>query len=105
MKYTATREIIDLAAKAGDIDIHWYDGEPWTDMETRWDPENDCSEALRLAARLKMDIVFDNGLVNVFCTPMLPIGNFGASEIQTEDTSSICLAITRCAAEVGRAMQ
>jgi len=98
------KELLELAAKAAGL-TNWWDG--WHDegRETGdyWNPLTDDGDALRLAVKLDMDIVFD------FDRVMVVFGNEDASCITeyfyelpkpTNRLDATRKAIVRAAAEI-----
>ncbi|MDA8444799.1 hypothetical protein [Paracidovorax valerianellae] len=65
---------------------------------------HDDGEALRLAVHLKMDITFENGLVNALATHPSSFVNYGASEMPGDDPiAATRRAIVRVASDIQRA--
>ena len=93
------KELLEMAARAAGIPIKF--GGPDGDIcrETAdwqlWNPLTDDGDALRLAVRLKIGMVFHHGLVLVGKD-----GDYFADEME-EDYK---YAIVRAAAEIGREM-
>lgn len=88
------RELLEYAAKAAGIEV-WFDdnGQPWIDGDKCvWNPRTDSGQALELAVKLSLlcDHDVQYAPVNVW---------------EGEDPlAATRLAITRAAAEIGRAM-
>lgn len=106
------RELLELAAKAAGEDVEWHDiGSYFYRKSCNWpaekgffNPLHDDGEALRLAVRLRLDVMFFEGLQEVHsahCTV-----DFSATgERYGENVEAATRrAITRAAAEIGRAM-
>jgi hypothetical protein len=106
------RELLELAAKAAGYVSHGYGelcgGSPSlylqeADFTGIWSPLTDDGDALRLAVKLKLQISFGNRHVSVF-------DEAGFINFQTEvlahrgDDAATRRAITRAAAEIGKAM-
>lgn len=111
MSTPVTREILDMAAKAGGVPIHWYDGEPWIDQETRWDPEHNDGDALRLMVdcALKVEVYRENACRKTACVEVFGYETRRLLVLQQARNNDALhaatrLAITRAAALVGRAM-
>ena len=110
MKPTDDKELLKKAAKAAGIEIEWYapNVEVWDFIQVpNWNPLTDDGDALRLAVKLDMDIVFDFDRVMVvfgdkdatciteyFYDLPKPIDRFDATR----------RAIVRAAAEIGKGM-
>lgn len=106
------RELLELAAKAAGVQVvrgYFGCGECWLTERPvlglmPWNPLTDDGDALRLATRLNIDIMFFNGFQEVMCC-----GQGEADEnIQEPYGEDIQAAVRRCivraAAEIGRAM-
>ena len=103
------KELLELAAKAAGIDYDFCRPElggcqirkPF--VSGFWNPLTDDGDALRLAVKLKLQISFGNRHVSVF-------DEAGFINFQTEvlahrgDDAATRRAITRAAAEIGKAM-
>ena len=98
------KELLELAAKAAGIersDFGW--AVPGFGIGS-WDPLENDGDALRLAVKLKLQISFGNRHVSVF-------DEAGFINFQTEvlahrgDDAATRRAITRAAAEIGKAMK
>lgn len=105
------RELLEAAAKACGIALEWNDkGESgywgeWRGLPQwiEWDPLNDDGDALRLAVKLRLDIVWTRD-VRDRVVAMLP-GNVAWGENSASDPiAATRRAIVRVAAEVGRSM-
>lgn len=107
------RELLELAAKAAGFDfIQWTAG-TWTfGQETQcrpdggdvWNPLEDDGDALRLAAKLEIDIEFH---VNVEAIAWFRMANGEQRHVTKEHGLSMEAtrrAIVRAAAEIGRNM-
>lgn len=98
------RELIELAAKAAGLRVidglggHYMIEESMAD----WDPLTDDGDALRLAARLKLNIM--QGEFSVAVGDEADIDE--AAFVPDESQRLFCIreAIVRAAAEIGRAM-
>ena len=107
------RELLELAARAAGIELRgWYEGAMHADdfgamltalgtgLGTWWNPLTDDGDALRLAASL--------GLVVDFSRPSagLPFTRHSYDlSVGGNDVAATRRAITRAAAEIGRAMK
>ena len=93
------RELLELAAKAAGLEVVT----PTMLKYGQWNPLTDDGDALRLAVKLKLQISFGNRHVSVF-------DEAGFINFQTEvlahrgDDAATRRAITRAAAEIGKAM-
>lgn len=106
---SADRELLELAAKAAGINL-WWDGESpkelvhhWSgnpedggeERDYPWNPLTDDGDALRLAAKLGMDVCIRPSVAHVY------------ADMPNQDVvTDACYrrAITRAAAEIGRSM-
>ncbi len=103
------REILELAAKAADIEL-WHE-DVFTKGLTQkisqsgilcWNPLTDDGDALRLAVKLKIDVKhYDDYVIGWFDG-----GYIGTGKIMYEGDpyAATRRAITRAAAEIGKAM-
>lgn len=98
------KELLELAARAnGFINYDVFDDEvvtvyPYSSRATwvYWKPLTDDGDALRLAVKLKMDVVFDDEKVGANC-------GRGAVEVKGNDPyAATRRAIVRAAAEIGK---
>lgn len=107
------REMLELAAKAGGLDV-WIDenGTPWIDGDKKiWNPLADDGDALRLAVKIGFDfgvcfqVIIDG---EMSWTGVRHTDRGGKYDIlQNHDSypyAATRLAITRAAAEIGKAM-
>lgn len=99
------RELLALAAKAYGIDtdrcLQFHDGAfDWPGKSGRWNPRTDYGDALRLAAKLRLELRPDDD-----CIVVAGIG-FWEEEPYGDgpEEDAWCRAIVRVAAEIGRAM-
>ena len=104
------RELLELAAKAADIEL-WHE-DVFTKGLTQkisqsgvlcWNPLTDDGDALRLAVKLKIDVKhYDDYVVGWFDG-----GYIGTGKIMYEGDAYAATrrAITRAAAEIGKAMK
>ena len=93
------KEMLELAAKAAGIDPKW-DGLFW-----QWNPLTDDRDALRLAARLLIDLHFypdDGGYVEAWCEPW---SDWLREDDLGDFPQAVRRAIVRVAAEVGKSME
>lgn len=100
------RELLELAAKAAGIELVWHgDADPWCFAETvagiKWNPLADDGDALRLAVKLKMDLIVHERLSSAAAD-----GFLRRSEHHKGDPyAATRRAIVRAAAEIGRSMK
>lgn len=108
------RELLELAAKAAGLKPgSWHDG--WNDegRETGdyWNPLTDDGDALRLAVKLGMDVLFDAESVEVISTQHgrmddgEMIAPWAWEHLRTDPYAATRRAITRAAAEIGRSKE
>ncbi len=91
------RELLKFAAKAAG---EWPSPEPFEHVLDRWNPLTDDGDALRLAVKLRMNVHLDSNMVDVD-----PDGVLWFSEAYgTDPLAATRRAITRAAAEIGKAM-
>ena len=115
---SADKELLEFAAKAAGIELDWdippNARNPWRmtgqgndrGPAAEWNPLTDDGDALRLAVKLKMDIIFDFDRV-VVC-----YGDDAESVTeyfydlpkQTDTYAASCRAIVRAAAEIGKTL-
>jgi hypothetical protein len=104
------KELLELAAKAAGYSTEpYFDGEymganryEYTEGPSAWNPLTDDGDALRLAVKLKIDVKhYDDYVVGWFDG-----GYIGTGKIMYEGDAYAATrrAITRAAAEIGRAM-
>lgn len=102
------RELLELAAKAAGMTGTYFnvfaDAEvPLSDGEGPWNPLTDDGDALRLAVKLRIEIIPDLQVNDVLTAFM--VGSYGyntAEEIGTDPLAATRRAIVRAAAEIGR---
>lgn len=102
------KELLELAAKAAGIDGTCFDGKFIVDYRgvgyRSWNPLNDDGDALRLAVKLRMDLMLYSDTKGAF------IGSRGGNNKQFAETNpedpyaATRRAIVRAAAEIGRTM-
>jgi hypothetical protein len=106
------KELLELAAKAADIDhpagehsIH-NDGRLWDCNEFRWwNPLVDDADAFRLAVKLEMDIEITIGQLNHKWV-WVYVGRHALTESCGNDPyTATRRAIVRAAAQIGRGME
>ena len=94
------RELLELTARAARIYLVWHgDTDPWcyaeTDPGIKWNPLADDGDALRLAVKL-----------NLLTTECVEDWKWCRDKTEHADVcASYRRAITRAAAEIGRAMK
>lgn len=118
------REMLELAARAAEWQLCGYswiseseDDEEFEILEsafvkhhqeqglaTRWNPLTDDGDALRLAARLNMDIEIDEFFVIAYCPSELGCIRIEL-EIKEEKMKTARLVITMAAAKAGKEMK
>ena len=103
------RELLELAAKAAGIELRWHpDGTAYSDSRCKdywgvWNPLTDDGDALRLAAKLKLSVWFEERENHewthiVWVSPVFePYVGDGYAATRR--------AIVRAAAEIGRNMK
>jgi hypothetical protein len=112
------RELLELAAKAGGIEYDGIDdngcrigfwGDGWGGGYKYWNSLQSDGDALRLAARLNIDIVWEahgpefDLVTHVWCSSRMQA--LGAVEsVDVQGDAALRRAITRAAAEIGRGM-
>ena len=106
------RELLKLAAKAAGIEymrgvqphLNYPDMLTLNTTDRFWSPLNDDRDALRLAAKLRLDICRPSKDSKIVCVWVDHLGDF----IEEPEGKDVCAAtrraITRAAAEIGRAM-
>jgi hypothetical protein len=115
------RELLELAAKAAGMDVHWGSGwesdymfrsipRPSSPLvaNVRWNPLANDEDALRLAVKLKLIVTFADGGAGPhvcagkrpgpFSNEKLPIKMFALDE----ERAATRRAIVRAAAEIGK---
>lgn len=93
------RELLELAAKAaGELTPSWYGNEAYFNgVLDRWNPLSDDGDALRLAVKLRMDLMLYSTTKGAF------VKGQQHSEKEGEDPyAATRRAIVRAAAEIGR---
>ena len=108
------REMLELAAKAAGITGSYASCAPMAVPQECvrkgigsmfWNPLTDCDDALRLAVKLHIDVCWNQNWGPWEVNAWPPDASMGASEDPTPDPyAATCLAITRAAAEIGKAM-
>jgi len=101
------RELLELAAKAAGIELLWRRGHPYRGAnnvrQDEWTPLDDDGDALRLAANLRLDVVFAYDEVCVNWVSKTDCEYF--EEPYGDDRMAATRrALVRAAAEIGRAM-
>ena len=110
------RELLTLAAKTAGIEL-WTRSDPWAPHEqgllladgmTLWRPQHDDGDALRLAVKLNLAVVFHPVLNQALCRPYHTRDMDREAREDAEKHADPCAAtrraIVRAAAEIGRAM-
>ena len=105
------RELLELAAKAAGIELVWHNFSNVPSLfkglssDEVWNPLTDDGDALRLAVKLRIEIIPDLQVNEVLTAFM--VGSYGyntAEEIGTDPLAATRRAIVRAAAEIGRQM-
>lgn len=102
------RELLELAAKAGGIELRFLGGvTPFSDgpgMIGEWNPLKDDGDALRLAVKLRLDMSFDKlHTVCVWCSAIDDwITEYCADGMGADIENATRRAIVRAAAEIGK---
>ena len=99
------KELLELAAKAADIDIEWdeslnawvmpNDEDGWFSI-VRWDPLDNSTQALNLAVKLRMDILI-RGIET-----LVPFKDLRGVKHGENPYAATRRAIVRAAAEIGK---
>jgi hypothetical protein len=101
------KELLELAAKAAGYKMHpeKFVGDYWLKDGMVWNPLTDDGDALRLAVKLNVDVIFD------FDRVMAVYGNGYSKEEYfyelpepTDKYTATRRAIVRAAAEIGKAL-
>lgn len=103
------RELLELAAKAcGELMPSWYGNSDYMDgVLSRWNPLTDDGDALRLAAKLRLEIYYgDDEGEAVFVKVCRENGRpwYVCEFLEADPYAATRLAIVRAAAEIGKAM-
>jgi hypothetical protein len=111
------RELLELAAKAAGMDVHWGSGwesdymfrripRPSSPLVTnvRWDPITYSGDAFELAVKLRINLTFyATALLN---TEYVYVGDSHTrTELHLDDLAATRRAIVRAAAEIGKEMK
>ena len=113
------RELLEFAAKAAGIHVPTKKDYPWAYIDesgifrdiscagdgsrmSRWNPITDDGDALRLAVKLKFDILYYDTMIRVY--PRLPKCIVIHQEVGDDPYAATRRAIVRAAAEIGRQM-
>jgi hypothetical protein len=94
------RELLELAAKAAGIEINWF---KWERLTNQWNPITDDGDALRLAVKLEIDLIIGTG--HKFVTARNEVTQLNEYEYTQDKYAATRRAITRAAAEIGKAMK
>lgn len=103
------RELLELAAKAAGLTFEFLASplikatpedleRPWR----YWNPLADDSDALRLATKLRLDIMFFNGFEEVHCDGQVENDVTIIEPYSDDIDAAVRRAIVRAAAEIGR---
>lgn len=102
------RELLELAAKAGEIYYAYHDGKFLVDFRgvgcRPWNPLEDDGDALRLAVKLHLDILFCDDDVEASANTGAEIEPFGISKLGNDQYAATRRAIVRAAAEIGKTL-
>jgi len=114
------KELLELAAKAAGIDVRWYQGDclrvadKCNGFAGRWNPLTDDGDALRLAVKLGIDLLFTFEDVEAVATHyarqedqemVSPWACESWTLKQQDPYAATRRAIVRAAAEIGREMK
>lgn len=100
------RELLELAAKAAEIEI-WFDDyeTPWVDGDKYiWNPLKDDGDALRLAVKLEMDIEWTTDQFNDQWVWVILDGDELSEPCGNDPYAATRRSIVRAAAEIGKEM-
>lgn len=101
------RELLELAAKICGAEINFTDsGLPWfwcEGLEHPWNPLTDDGDALRLAAKLELEIQVYHGYGEVWADNLEGTVR-GIEEFTHDRAADYRRAIVRAAAEIGKSM-
>lgn len=104
------KELLELAARAAGIQLTWFgDKDPWCYAEIspgiKWNPLRDPGDALRLAVQLHIGLDFQAPGYSAYWTVLArDFSDYAAATENGPDTIAATMrAITRAAAEIGRA--
>lgn len=106
------RELLELAAKAAGLTFEFLASplvkavpddleRPWR----YWNPLADDADALRLATKLRLDIMFFNGFEEVICSDQSETDENVIEPYGDDIDAAVRRAIVRAAAEIGRSMK
>lgn len=105
------RELLELAAKAAGYQVEWvknsgcyYRCEEEIGRE-QWDPLEDDGDALRLAVKLRLDIMFFEGFQEVHSSHCYADRPECLEEYGEDIMASTRRAIVRAAAEIGKSLE
>ena len=104
------RELLELAARAAEIDFYWMTGDGWERTtnkfsDKRWNPLIDDGDAWRLAVKLELSVYVNRRMINVTHS-MRPFTELEIVEDDpTDPYAATRLAIVRAAAEIGKGMK
>ena len=96
MSNTTDRELLELAAKAAEIEINWF---KWERLTGQWNPLTDDGDAFRLAVKLR--ILVDPRTQMKSATLL---STYSHHEAHSDEFAATRRAIVRAAAEIGRQM-
>jgi hypothetical protein len=95
------KELLELSAKAAGIEINWF---KWERLTHQWNPLVDDGDALRLAVKLEIAINPFAGKTVVAHTESGRLGHEKWDCWDDDPYAATRRAITRTAAEIGKAM-
>ena len=107
------QQLLELAAKAAGIEVYWCDSNScfWlADESDSFVPFDHDGDALRLAVKLRMDLLFDDKAIEVNATyhPKQIDGEtifpWAWESIEPDPYAATRRAIVRAAAEIGKTM-
>jgi hypothetical protein len=105
------RELLELAARSAgmpppvDVNGVWSAWVGTPENGHWWDPLADDGDALRLATKLRLDIMFFNGFEEVICSGPNETGENIIEPYGDDIDAAVRRAIVRAAAEIGRSMK
>ena len=98
----ADRDLLIFAAKAAGIEINWF---KWERQTNQWNPLTDDGDALRLAAKLRLDIGRPFAEAQFVCVWVDHLNDWIEEPEDKDPCAAHRRAITRAAAEIGKGMQ
>jgi hypothetical protein len=103
------RELLELAAKAAGMKLHWHEPtqSAWVEGPCTWNPLTDDGDAFRLSVSLRLPVVyFHNYPPHEPSRVVISRGKGVVENVEDGDwMRSTRRAIVRAAAEIGRRME